>query len=289
MCNVLWLFSVLSNLYILHSCAGQLKTGWSVCQENAFKGRGVHVHDKQRIYINYRSRYESETLRHVMMIILISPAAAAASAATTTAAAAKGSCSRGSTTIPGSKKKLDSRQEMVQYLSSIGERTNAVAVVSSCDGRTKKRPAAGLVWWLWQLCSIKWFIGARQKEVQHRGREGERERQPASITQLTLSWLCSRAHTSTRPLSLSLSLSLSLLLSHTHTLTRTHLLSHTDTGMQECRGSAVRSSTEQRSLSRMSFVFLNQNWSFSFLFLAVTDNPVNKAFQPRAPPHRLLT
>ena len=137
--------------------------------------------------------------------------------------------------------------------------------------------------WLWQLCSIKWFINARQKEAQPGSAGRERERQPASITQLTLPWLCSRAHTHQH--APFLSPSLSHFLTHTHT----HTLSHTDTGTQGCRGSAVRSSTEQCSLSRMPFVFLNQNWSFCVLFSAVTDNPVNKAFQPRAPSYRRPT
>lgn len=158
-----------------------------------------------------------------------------------------------------------------------------MAGVSYCDGETEKQPAAGPVRRLWQLCSIKWFINAARAERgtarQRRKRERKRERQPASITQLTLPWLCSRAHTSTRPLSPSLS---PLSLSHTHT----HSLSHTDTGTgtQGCRGSAVRSSTEHHSLSGMSLVSLNQSRSFCVLFSAVTDNPVNKPFQPRAPP-----
>lgn len=114
---------------------------------------------------------------------------------------------------------------------------------------------------------------------QCREKERERERQPASIIQLTLPCLCSRAHTSTRPLSRSLYLSCSHFLTHT--------LSHT--GTQGCRGSAVRSSTKQHCLSRMSFVFLNQNWSFSYCQQSQTilsiNPPGNKLHRPACPPN----
>lgn len=121
-----------------------------------------------------------------------------------------------------------------------------MAGVSYCVERKEKQPAAGP-----GRCSIKWFINARQKEAQpgSAGREREREGQPASIIQFTLSWLCSRAHTSTRPLPLSPSLALSHFLSHTHART----LSHTDTHTLGCRGSAVCSGAEQRTFSTMSF------------------------------------
>lgn len=56
-------------------------------------------------------------------------------------------------------------------------------------------------------------------------RERGRERHSASIIQLTRLWLCSRAQTSSRPLPSSLSLALAL--------------THTDSGEQECRGSAA--------------------------------------------------
>ena len=132
---------------------------------------------------------------------------------------------------------------------------------------------------------------AERGTAQGREREREKERETASEhhSAHTTVAVQQSTHINTPPFSQSLSLSLSLSLclppslslslslSLSHFLTHTHLLSHTDTGTQECRGSAVRSSTGQRSLSRMSFVSLNQNWSFSVLFSAVTDNPVNKA------------
>ena len=128
---------------------------------------------------------------------------------------------------------------------------------------------------------------AERGTAQGRERERERERDSQRASLSSHYRGCAAEHTHQHApflsvslslsLSLSVSLPLSLSLSLSHFLTHTHLLSHTDTGTQECRGSAVRSSTGQRSLSRMSFVSLNQNWSFSVLFSAVTDNPVNKA------------
>lgn len=126
-----------------------------------------------------------------------------------------------------------------------------MAGVSSCDGRTEKQPAAGSVQRLCQLCSIKWF-NARQKEAQPGSAGGERGRERASQRASLCSHYrgCAAEHTHQHAPFPSLCFSLSL--SHTHA----HTLSHIDTGTQECRGSAVCSSTEQRSLFRMPCVFL---------------------------------
>lgn len=154
-----------------------------------------------------------------------------------------------------------------------------MAGVSYCVERKEKQPAARP-----GRCSIKWFINARQKEAQpaSAGREREREGQPASIIQFTLPWLCSRAHTSTRPLPLSPSLALSHFLSHTHArlVTQTHAR----------RGAeAVQCAVAPSSAPSPGCLWSSLIRTVSVLFSAVTDNSINKRCQRRAVSYCPLT